>query len=280
MAEAERERLRSNPELPEECMREIVSRLNPKEWCRGCAVSQTFREACESDENWVTFLPPDWFAILSRTSAHLHFTSLKQLYLHLSDNPFLIDGNSMQSFFLDKMSGKKCYLLSARDLCIIWGDTPFWSWVSKPESRFLPKSRFLQVAVLDLVWRFDIHCKISTSMLSPKTNYATYLVFKLRSRASGFGSRYPLNASITTTQGGEVYEQTVCLSSLAREPRLQRKDGWLEPKMGDLFNEGGKNDELEIRLREIESGRCKSGLVFEGIEIRPTNELFLGQIEW
>ncbi|XP_065637206.1 uncharacterized protein LOC112040241 [Quercus suber] len=270
MAEAERERLRSNPELPEECMREIVSRLNPKEWCRGCAVSQTFREACESDENWVTFLPPDWFAILSRTSAHLHFTSLKQLYLHLSDNPFLIDGNSM-SFFLDKMSGKKCYLLSARDLCIIWGDTPFWSWVSKPESRFLPKSRFLQVAVLDLVWRFDIHCKISTSMLSPKTNYATYLVFKLRSRASGFGSRYPLNASITTTQGGEVYEQTVCLSSLAREPRLQRKDGWLEPKMGDLFNEGGKNDELEIRLREIESGRCKSGLVFEGIEIRPTN---------
>nr|POF24279.1 f-box protein pp2-b10 [Quercus suber] len=108
-------------------------------------------------------------------------------------------------------------------------------------------------------------------MLSPKTNYATYLVFKLRSRASGFGSRYPLNASITTTQGGEVYEQTVCLSSLAREPRLQRKDGWLEPKMGDLFNEGGKNDELEIRLREIESGRCKSGLVFEGIEIRPTN---------
>ena len=46
MAEAERERLHSNPELPEECMREIVLRLNPKEWCRGCAVSQKFHEAC------------------------------------------------------------------------------------------------------------------------------------------------------------------------------------------------------------------------------------------
>ncbi|XP_075650337.1 putative F-box protein PP2-B12 [Castanea sativa] len=271
MAEAEGKRLRSKPELPEECMREIVSRLNPKEWCRGCAVSQKFREACESDENWVRFLPPDWLAILSRSSAHLHFTSFKQLYLHLSDNPILIDANSM-SFFLDKLSGKKCYLLSARDLCIIWGDTPpFWSWVSKPESRFLPKSRFLQVAELDHLWWFDISCKISTSMLSPKTNYAAYLVFKLRSRASGFGSRYPLNASITTTQGGEVYEQTVCLRSLVREPRLQRKDGWLEAKMGDFFNEGGKDDELEIRLREVESGRCKSGLIFEGIEIRPTN---------
>ena len=95
MAEAECERLCSNPELPKECMREIVSRLNPKEWCKGCAVSQKFREACEYDENWVTFLPLDWLAILSRTSTHLHFTSLKQLYLHLSDNPILIDSNSM-----------------------------------------------------------------------------------------------------------------------------------------------------------------------------------------
>ena len=38
---------------------EIVSWLNPKEWCRRCAVSQKFHEASESDENWVTFLPPD-----------------------------------------------------------------------------------------------------------------------------------------------------------------------------------------------------------------------------
>lgn len=46
MAEAERERLRSNPKLSKECMREIILQLNPKEWCRGCAVSQKFREAC------------------------------------------------------------------------------------------------------------------------------------------------------------------------------------------------------------------------------------------
>ena len=95
MAEAKRKQLCSNLELPKECMREIVSWLNPKEWCKGCAVSQKSLEACESNENWVTFLPLDWLAILPRTSAHLHFTSLKQLYLHLSDNPILIDDNSM-----------------------------------------------------------------------------------------------------------------------------------------------------------------------------------------
>ena len=46
MAEAKRKQLCSNLELPKECMREIVSWLNPKEWCKGCAVSQKFREAC------------------------------------------------------------------------------------------------------------------------------------------------------------------------------------------------------------------------------------------
>ena len=46
MAKAERERLRLNPKLPEECMREMVSRLNPKEWCKGCAVSQKFHDDC------------------------------------------------------------------------------------------------------------------------------------------------------------------------------------------------------------------------------------------
>ncbi|XP_052883026.1 putative F-box protein PP2-B12 [Gossypium arboreum] len=43
-----------------------------------------------------------------------------------------------QSFWLERGSGKKCYMLSPRDLTIIWSvDTPwFWRWVSIPEARF------------------------------------------------------------------------------------------------------------------------------------------------
>ena len=42
-----------------------------------------------------------------------------------------------QSFSLDKWSGKKCIMLGARDLKIIWTDTPdYWTWISHPESRF------------------------------------------------------------------------------------------------------------------------------------------------
>ena len=124
---------------------------------------------------------------------------------------------------------------------------------------------------------------MSTSMLSLKTNYAAYLVFKLRSRANGFDDP-PFKASVGTIGGGEVYEQSVCLDLgepsldgqilLPEQPHIscpkQRKDGWLEIELGEFFNEGGQDDELQIRLMEVEDGRWKSGLIVEGIEIRPT----------
>ena len=149
----------------------------------------------------------------------------------------------------------------------------------------LKSIRFPEVAELNYVWWFDIRGKMSTSVLSPKTNYAAYLVFKLRRRASGFNP--PPKASVGTTGGVEDYKQTVCLGLPAREPRQQhqivpslpqqhnlhpkqRKDGWLEIKLGEFFNEGGEDDQLKIRFMEVEAGTVKSGLIVEGIEIRPT----------
>ncbi|KAM3682950.1 hypothetical protein ACB098_12G110000 [Castanea mollissima] len=269
------------PVLPEGCISDIVSLTTPKDACSACAVSPIFRAAAESNAVWERFLPSDYQAIIARSSSldSLNFSSKKHLYLSLSDNPILIDNNK-KCFFLDKLSGKKCYLLSARDLCIVWGDTPqYWRWVSPSESRFP------EVAELNYVWWFDIRGKMSTSMLSPKTNYAAYLVFKLRRRASGFNP--PPKASVGTTGGVEDYKQTVCLGLPAREPRQQhqielspqqqhnshpkrRRDGWLEIKLGEFFNEGGEDDQLQIRLMEVEAGTGKSGLIVEGIEIRPT----------
>ena len=41
-----------------------------------------------------------------------------------------------QSFKIEKASGKKSYLLSARELYITWADEPmYWSWKHVPESR-------------------------------------------------------------------------------------------------------------------------------------------------
>ncbi|XP_023897416.2 F-box protein PP2-B10 [Quercus suber] len=126
---------------------------------------------------------------------------------------------------------------------------------------------------------------MSTSMLSPKTNYAAYLVFKRTDRAYGFDDPPP-RASVGTTGGGEVHQQTVGLGLSVMEPKQQdriepppqqhasrpkqREDGWLEIELGQFFTEGGENDELQIRLTEVEAGNVKTGLIVEGIEIMPT----------
>ena len=84
-------------------------------------------------------------------------------------------------------------------------------------------------------------------------------------------------ASVGTTGAVEDCKQIVCLSRPKREPRKQdpllpkwRKDGWFESKLGEYFNEGGENDELQISLRDVEDRTIKSGLIVAGIEIRPT----------
>ncbi|XP_050254495.1 F-box protein PP2-B10-like isoform X5 [Quercus robur] len=292
MMEKEKEGERSGPPcacgvdisvLPEGCISNTIALTTPKDACRACAVSSIFRAAAESNAVWESFLPSDYQAIIAQSSSSsdsLSFSSKKQLYLSLSDNPILIDDAKKQSFFLDKLSGKKCYLLSARELTIAWGDdSRYWRWIS------LPESRFSEIAKLSFVCWFDINGKMSTSMLSPKTNYAAYLVYKLRSRAHGFKHRLP-TASIGTTGGGEVYEQTVGLGLPAVEPGQQdqvvlpqqqhtsrpkqRNDGWLEIELGQFFNEGGEADELQFGLKEVKCLSVKSGLIVEGIEIRPT----------
>ena len=147
-------------------------------------------------------------------------------------------------------------------------------------------NRFPEVAELLNVCWLDIFGKMSTSMLSPNTNYAAYLVYKLTEEAYGF-DHLPPTVSVGTTEGGEVCKQTVFLAQPAVEPNQQdqivppkqqqhtsqpsqRKDGWLEIKLGEYFNEEGKDYELQIRILEGESRQWKRGLIVEGIKIRPT----------
>ena len=82
--------------LPEGCISDIVALTTPKDACRSCAVSSIFRAAAESNAVWESFLPSDYQAIIAQSSSSsdsLSFSSKKQLYLSLSDNPILIDGN-------------------------------------------------------------------------------------------------------------------------------------------------------------------------------------------
>ncbi|XP_050234720.1 F-box protein At2g02240-like isoform X2 [Mercurialis annua] len=268
-------------ELPEGCIANILSFTTPLDACKLSVVSKTFRSAADSDDLWDKLLPSDYHSIISRSSSFSSsssslISSKKQLYFHLCHNPILID-DSKKSFSLEKQSGKKCYMIAARDLMIAWGGTPqYWQW------KIFTDSRFAEVAELEFVWWLEIRGKIDTSILSPETNYAAYLVFRLREGAYGLDS-YATLVSIGIV-GGEKHRGTVCLVPDEERRRVRsrrsgsdrvaglespkrRQDSWLEIEIGEYVNRDGEDGELEMSVMEVHA--AKAGLIVQGIELRP-----------
>ncbi|XP_058752560.1 putative F-box protein PP2-B12 [Vicia villosa] len=262
-------------ELPEGCIATILSRTTPIDACRLSVVSNTFRSASDSDAVWNQFLPSDsqfMDSIISNSPPLANVPSKKALYLALSDRPIIVD-NGLKSFQLDRKSGKICYMLAARSLSIAWvDDGRYWEWIS------MPNSRFRKVAKLHIVCWLDIRGMINMRDLSPNTQYAAYLVFNLIN-ASGFHNpNSPVEISVDV-EGGcrstkNVYlDPTVEDRSHNREVGLQqtsvRNDGWLEIEIGEFFNPGLEDEEVQMNVKETNDYSSKMGLFVEGIEVRP-----------
>ncbi|XP_058744341.1 putative F-box protein PP2-B12 [Vicia villosa] len=262
--------------LPEECIANIFSLTDPVDSCKFSVVSKDFCSASESDIVWDHFLPSDLISIISESQSGSSLLatspSKKTLYLTLSDNPVIID-NGKKSFQLEKQSGKKIYMLSARDLSIAWGDTPtYWDWIT------LPESRFKEVARLRYVWWFEIYGKISTRVLSSNTRYAAVLVFKLMD-PDDFDV-IPVELTIDKFEDRISTKQVWLDPNFDKErdkellglesPKL-RSDGWLEIEIGEFFSSGIQDEVIQMGVVEIKADRTKGGFILEGIEIRPIN---------
>ncbi|ONK63861.1 uncharacterized protein A4U43_C07F19690 [Asparagus officinalis] len=278
--------------VPEACISHVLSLTSPRDSCRSAAVSASFRSAVDSDTVWERFLPEDYEEILDRAAETVEFGSKRDLYFRLCD-PILVDGGKM-SFHLEKSSGAKCYMISARELGIVWGDTPhYWKWISAADTRFAEVAYLLNVCWL------EIHGKVETRILSPKTNYVAYLVFKLDPYSRGLS--FPVQES-SVKFGAYESKHCVCVqpnraprrrvrrmprpfarravvwgpegegsSEDLRESRVpsSRSDGWMEIEMGEFFNDGGDDGEVDFRFLEVKGGNWKSGLTVLGIEVRP-----------
>ncbi|KAI5347592.1 hypothetical protein L3X38_000479 [Prunus dulcis] len=248
--------------LPAECISHIVSCTTPQDACRSSLVSHLFRIAADSDIVWERFLPQDYKEIISSS---LNSLSKKDLYFHLCNHPIII-GNGNMSMALEKQSGKKCYMVGARELTVIWGDTPpYWQWIS------LPESRFAQVAELNYVWWLEIKGYIETKNLSPRTAYAAYFVYQLSSEHNPRTATTPFRFRVAYEQG-TADERSVILDPITHEgiapPQARyRGNGWIEIEMGEFITEED-NATVLFSLMEI-SSFCKSGLIVEGIELRP-----------
>uniref|UniRef100_A0A6N2N8F8 F-box domain-containing protein n=1 Tax=Salix viminalis TaxID=40686 RepID=A0A6N2N8F8_SALVM len=284
--------------LPEGCIAKVLSFTGPTDACRLSIVSSLFKSAEESDAVWERFLPRDYQSIIFTSDSSVLLASLsskKELYLRLCEKPIIID-DGKKSFSLVKKSGKKCYMLSARDLMIVWGDTPsYWRWNSDSSSRFG------EVAELISVCWLEIRGRIYATMLSPETLYAAYLVFKPTEGAHGLdyqpvevgvgvvGSENGKRNVYLASQRGQsqrhhlvrrriglynrsrlvgMQEPVAARENNAQNPR-ERGDGWLEIELGEFFCEEGEDRELEMSVQEVKGGDWKGGMIVEGIELRP-----------
>ncbi|KAA8548449.1 hypothetical protein F0562_000133 [Nyssa sinensis] len=262
--------------LPEGLIAEILSLTSPRDACRSSAVSHGFKSAAESNIVWKRFLPSDYQQIISRavTPDPVVSPTMKDLYFRLSNFPILLDGGQL-SFSLEKETGKKCYMLPARELVIIWGSTPqYWTWPAHPESRFS------EVAELQHVCWLEIKGKTGTQMLSRNTTYAAYFVFKIAEenymlKAAKVYVRLVKEAIEDEANGTaiNVYWKSntsrhATRQHVGRRLPKERTDGWMEIEMGEFFIDQGDAGEVEMYLTEITSP-WKRGLIVEGIELRP-----------
>ncbi|KAH7521810.1 hypothetical protein FEM48_Zijuj07G0071700 [Ziziphus jujuba var. spinosa] len=132
---------------------------------------------------------------------------------------------------------------------------------------------FSRVAELRHIWWLDIKGRIKTNLLSPKSTYGAYFVYKLKEPNWAI-KEIQVEFRVYFEGEEEVHEHVsgckVFLdpSEDEQEPCKVREDGWLEVEMGEFFNDGGEDHRVVV-CSLMETVFCKSGLVVEGIEFRP-----------
>ncbi|KAH7521813.1 hypothetical protein FEM48_Zijuj07G0072000 [Ziziphus jujuba var. spinosa] len=217
-------------QLPEECISHIISFTSPRDACRLSLVCPLFRSAIDSDVVWRKFLPHDYHQILSNSAlaSSMDPLSKKQLFLHLSDNSIIIDSdkNMVQEHFQSRGVIHR----------IIGGGHLYQQNL---------------VAELRLVWWLDIKGRIETNILSPKSTYGAYFVYKLNEHSWGFEGK-PVGFRVYFEGEEELHEdgggRKVFLdpSKYDQEPCQIREDGWLEVEMGEFFNDGGEDHQVVV----------------------------------
>ncbi|XVF41834.1 hypothetical protein PTKIN_Ptkin01aG0312200 [Pterospermum kingtungense] len=300
--------------LPDDCFAYILSLTSPADACRISLVSSTIRVLANADNVWEKFLPSDYQDILSRLLHPLVYSSKKELFFRwwikyeffivknsylfhhlwmrtmaLENCPMPVAGSNQRWLANEKSSGKKCYMLSARELNITWAENPlFWTW--KP----FPSSRFSEVAELRTIWWLEIQGRTKSSMLSPTTVYEAYLIVKFADRAYGLDL---LPSKVSVEIGNVKLEGTVylrpnqskkqCLETVSRcssqievlrsmayrgkEERVpcKREDGWIEIELGSFYNHDEGDVQVNMCLKEVKGTHLKGGLIVQGIELRP-----------
>ncbi|CAH8392448.1 unnamed protein product [Eruca vesicaria subsp. sativa] len=257
--------------LPVDCISSIISFTTPRDACVAASVSKTFESAVKSDSVWEKFLPQEYSNLIPPSRV---FSSKKELYFALCYDPVLIE-DGKKSFWLEKASGKRCIMLSPKEVSITWGSSPeYWQWITIPESRFEKIAE-----LIDVCW-FEIRGGMHTRCLSPGTRYSVYIVFKTKDGCPGLGdSPVDVGVGLVGQESSQKFIYFVGPRGRGRRDVTRpqaRVDGWMEAELGEFYNDSCCDD-ISLSVVKTDTPNWKSGLIIQGFEFRPSKARFMSK---
>lgn len=250
-------------DLPENCVAELMLRLDPPEICLLARTSRTFRGAASGDFVWETKLPRNYRYLLNKALGEKEREvgmSPKKIYARLCRrNPF--DGGTKE-FWLEKHRGRLCMSISSKALVITGiDDRRYWNYFPTDESRFH------SVAYLQQTWWFEVSGEIEFNF--PPDTYSLYFRLHLGRASRRLGRRIcstehvhgwnikPVRFQLWTSDGQHVLCQC----------NLDDPGCWIRYHVGDFVVENATK--VKFSMKQIDCTHTKGGVCVDSVLICP-----------
>ncbi|KAG0557169.1 hypothetical protein KC19_11G107200 [Ceratodon purpureus] len=251
------------------CTSLLVPYLTPIDIARLECVCRELRNTLDSDLVWGRFVPRSTAKVVRLNDEQA--PTKKRIFTVLC-KPFLLE--ETLAYWLNPGTGGVCCSLAARGLGIDWGsDRRYWSW--GPQNG----ARWPEVACLEEVWWF--HARGNIKCLLPKGAYTLSWRIQYRRKCSGW-TTLPVTFRLSMSDGSQATTSHRYLGNRLRNgpdqnslddlTPVRQVERWLEFDVGEVVvTDEEKETSLEFSMRETACGTLKSGVVLDGVVLRPTS---------
>jgi len=119
----------------------------------------------------------------------------------------------------------------------------------------------IDLAKLKMVCWLEVHGKFDIGMVSPGILYQVSFIVMVKDSAEGW--ELPVNVRVVLPGGRKQQHR----ENLMEKPR----ERWIEVPVGDFVASQKDVGEMEISMYEYDGGMWKTGLVIQGVAIKPKN---------
>ncbi|XP_028208764.1 F-box protein PP2-A12-like [Glycine soja] len=252
-------------ELPESCVAQIMTYMDPPQICKLATLNRAFRGASSADFVWESKLPPNYDVLLRRIFADFpSHLGKRGIYARLCRLNSLDDGT--KKVWLDRGMGKLCLCVSAKGLSITGiDDRRNWNHIPTDESRFS------SVAYLQQIWWFEVDGEVEFPF--PAGKYSVFFRIHLGRAGKRFGRRVcntehvhgwdkkPVRFQLWTSDGQYVASQ--CF--------LNGPGKWIYYHAGDfVVEDGNASTKVKFSMTQIDCTHTKGGLCLDSVLIYPS----------